>query len=66
MGVSQSGGGDLPARNNELESARLGVFAALGSPQALTILKGQLRNPGLFEQRLDPTCGEGEVEELIE
>ena len=37
---------DLPSCHNDFETARLYGFATPASPQALTIAKRQLRNPG--------------------
>jgi len=37
---------DLPSCRNDFETARLHGFATPASPQALTLAKRQLRNPG--------------------
>jgi tetraacyldisaccharide 4'-kinase len=47
MGSQSQGEGDeLPGCGNHFETARLGVFATPGSPQALAIPNFQLQNPG--------------------
>ncbi|HZD41291.1 MAG TPA: hypothetical protein VE131_11250 [Terriglobales bacterium] len=49
MGLqSQSGGDGLASCDSHFETARLGVFATPGSPQALAMPDIHVRNPGFM------------------